>query len=68
MDTAAAHLAGALGVPVLVMLPYQACFRWQSEREDTPWYPTMKLYRQNSPGDWQDVVSRVAREVARFAE
>lgn len=63
-DTAIAHLAGALGKPVWAMLPYVADWRWMADRDDTPWYPTMRLFRQNSPGDWTGVVDRVGAELA----
>jgi hypothetical protein len=63
VDTMAAHLAGALGRPVWVMLPWNADWRWMLDREDTPWYPTMRLFRQPSPGAWAPVVERVAGEL-----
>jgi tetratricopeptide (TPR) repeat protein len=63
VDTAVAHLAGALGCPVWTLLPYAADWRWLTERKDTPWYPTMRLFRQASPGDWQGVMERVAAEL-----
>jgi tetratricopeptide (TPR) repeat protein len=59
-DTAAAHLAGALGVPVWVALGARADWRWVLEREDTPWYPTMRLFRQKRPDDWTEVFARIA--------
>ena len=62
VDTAVAHLAGAMGKPVYLMLAYEHDWRWQG-KERTPWYPTMKLYRQNSPGDWVDVISRIKRDL-----
>lgn len=62
-DTAAAHLAGALGVPVWVALGTRADWRWMLERDDTPWYPTMRLFRQTRPGDWSEVFSRIAAAV-----
>lgn len=62
-DTAAAHLAGALGVPVWVALGTRADWRWFLEREDTPWYPTMRLFRQSRSGDWTEVFARIAAAV-----
>ncbi|HYV36008.1 MAG TPA: tetratricopeptide repeat-containing glycosyltransferase family protein [Gemmataceae bacterium] len=59
-DTAGAHLAGALGVPVWVALPMVPDWRWLLQREDSPWYPTMRLFRQQRRGDWQDVFERIA--------
>ena len=59
VDTMAAHLAGALAVPVWVLLPYSADWRWMLYREDSPWYPTMRLFRQTISGDWKDCVRRV---------
>jgi hypothetical protein len=63
VDTMAAHLAGALGKPVWMLLPYHADWRWMCDREDTPWYPTMRLFRQPEPGDWDSVIARIAGEL-----
>jgi hypothetical protein len=63
-DTAVAHLAGALGVPIWVALPYTPDWRWMLGRTDSPWYPTMRLFRQSSPGDWQGTFETIAAEVA----
>jgi len=60
VDTSGAHLAGALGKPTTLLLPQNADFRWLLERTDTPWYPTMRLIRQTTPGDWREVISVVA--------
>jgi tetratricopeptide (TPR) repeat protein len=63
-DTALAHLAGALGIPVWVVLQSVPDWRWFIGREDSPWYPTMRLFRQRSRGDWREVLDRVAAELA----
>jgi tetratricopeptide (TPR) repeat protein len=60
VDTSVAHLAAALGKPVWLMLPFASDFRWLAKREDSPWYPGMRLFRQQRPGDWDGVVTRVA--------
>jgi hypothetical protein len=67
-DTAAAHLAGAMGVPVWIALPFIPDWRWRLGREDTPWYPTARLFRQRTPGDWPEVFARIASELARFKD
>ncbi len=59
VDTSVAHLAGALGKPVWVLLSTYPDWRWMLERVDTPWYPTMRLFRQSEPGDWKGVFNRV---------
>lgn len=64
-DTMTAHLAGALGISVWTLLPAQADWRWMEGREDSPWYPTMKLFRQKKPGDWKEVMERVVMEISR---
>jgi tetratricopeptide (TPR) repeat protein len=56
-DTAVAHLAGALGRPVWLLSRFDGCWRWLLERDDSPWYPTLRLFRQASPGDWSGVVA-----------
>jgi hypothetical protein len=66
-DTSLAHLAGALGVPVWVMIPFASDWRWLLGREDTPWYPSMRLFRQRRWGDWDEVFSRMARELSAIA-
>ena len=63
-DTATAHLAGALGLPVWVMLSFNADWRWLRNREDSPWYPSMRLFRQSSVGDWGELFEGVARGLA----
>lgn len=66
VDTVAAHLAAAMGRPVMLLLPHVADFRWMRQREDTPWYPTAKLLRQPAPGDWDSVIARLRDELVRF--
>jgi tetratricopeptide (TPR) repeat protein len=68
VDTAVAHLAGALGKPTWVLLPFAAEWRWLLDREDTPWYPNTKLFRQRVAGDWPEVIGRVANELQRLAK
>jgi ADP-heptose:LPS heptosyltransferase len=63
VDTATAHLAGALCRPAWTLLPFVPDWRWGLEREDTPWYPTMRLFRQKTAGDWGEVIQRVALEL-----
>jgi len=65
VDTMPAHLAGALGVPVWTLPDAAADWRWMDGREDSPWYPTMRLFRQERPGAWEPVVARVAAELTR---
>jgi tetratricopeptide (TPR) repeat protein len=65
-DTALAHLAGALGVPVWVALPAAPDWRWLLGREDSPWYPTMRLFRQTAPDDWRSVFARMTGELRRL--
>ncbi len=59
VDTATAHLAGALGKPVIILLPFSPDWRWFLEREDSPWYPTARLLRQPSPGEWEPVIEKL---------
>jgi Flp pilus assembly protein TadD len=59
VDTSIAHLAGALGKPVWVLLPFSADWRWMEGRDDSPWYPTMRLFRQRVAGEWDEVIERV---------
>jgi hypothetical protein len=68
VDTSVAHLAGALAKPVWTLVPLAPDWRWLLDREDTPWYPTMRLFRQKQRGEWQPVIARVAEELGRVAE
>ncbi|HEV2214908.1 MAG TPA: glycosyltransferase family 9 protein, partial [Terracidiphilus sp.] len=62
-DTSIAHLAGAMAMPVRILLSQPADWRWMEERETTPWYPTARLFRQAEPGDWAGVMERVREEL-----
>jgi tetratricopeptide (TPR) repeat protein len=66
IDAVAGHLAGALGKPLWSLQPFSCDFRWMSNRDDSPWYPTAKLFRQPRKGDWQDVTDRVRQELKLF--
>ena len=59
VDTSVAHLAGAMGKPVALLLPFSPDFRWMLDRDDSPWYPTMRLFRQTTLGGWDSVITRV---------
>jgi hypothetical protein len=65
-DSAPAHLAGALAVPVWVALHYSPDWRWFLERDDSPWYPSARLFRQTRWGDWSDVLARIAEELSHL--
>ncbi len=64
VDTAVAHLAGAMGKPLWILLAKNADYRWLLEREDSPWYPTARLFRQSTRGEWTAVIERVTHELA----
>jgi hypothetical protein len=68
IDTSIAHVAGALGKPMWVLLPFSADWRWLRARSDSPWYPTARLFRQSAPGDWQSVVTQVAQALQERRE
>jgi hypothetical protein len=65
VDTSIVHLAGALGRPTWALLPFMADWRWLLDREDSPWYPSAKLYRQSTIGDWDGVLTRVAGDLRK---
>lgn len=65
--TSVAHLAAAMGKPVWLLLSHAACWRWLLDRDDSPWYPSMRLFRQPELGDWASVVDTVARELRGFS-
>jgi len=66
VDTSVAHLAGALGKPVWVLNRFDACWRWLLNRTDTTWYPSMRLYFQEAPGDWQSAIHQVVNDLDQF--
>ena len=63
VDTAVAHLAGALGKSTWLLLPANADFRWLLDCSDSPWYPTMRIFRQSCRGDWQSVAKEVIEQL-----
>jgi hypothetical protein len=67
-DTMTAHLAGALGRPVWILLPFDADWRWMLRRRDSPWYPTARLIRQQHPGDWSSAIKLAATWLSRYSD
>jgi ADP-heptose:LPS heptosyltransferase len=67
VDTSVAHLAGAMGKATALLLPFAPDWRWMLDRTDTPWYPTMRLYRQTAIGDWDEPLVQLGRELAEVA-
>ena len=68
VDTSVAHLAGAMGKNVWVLLPYLPDFRWMLDRKDSPWYPSAKLYRQNMKNNWHDVLEELKIDLLKFID
>jgi ADP-heptose:LPS heptosyltransferase len=66
VDSAVAHLAGALGKPVWILIPFLPDFRWLLDRSDSPWYPTASLVRQSALSDWADSIQRLVSSLAIF--
>jgi len=66
IDSAVAHLAGAIGKPVWILLPFACCWRWLQERSDSPWYPSARLYRQKYPWGWREVIQSVKEDLESF--
>jgi hypothetical protein len=64
VDTSTVHLAGAMGKPVWLLNRFDSCWRWLEQRDDSPWYPTLRLFRQPGRGDWESVIQNVARALA----
>jgi hypothetical protein len=67
-DCAVVHLAGALGVKVWVALAFAPDWRWMLDRSDSPWYPTMRLFRQTTPGDWSGLFGTIQKALAEYAK
>ncbi|MCB8881738.1 tetratricopeptide repeat protein [Acidisoma cellulosilytica] len=65
VDTATAHLAGALGKPIWLLNRFDSCWRWLLGREDSPWYPSLRVYQQDQPGDWESVIDRVTADLRK---
>lgn len=68
VDTSIAHLAGAIGIPTWIILPEPADWRWMLNRCDTPWYPTVKLFRQPTTGDWNSIIQTIQEELVSFVQ
>lgn len=67
-DSAVAHLVGAMGAPTFLMLPVQCCWRWLQNRTDSPWYPSIRIFRQKTPRDWVPVIDEVLEAIEQFGK
>jgi len=67
VDTSVVHLAGALGKPIWLLNRFDTCWRWLLDRDDSPWYPTLRQFRQNAPGDWESVIDRVRQALVEHS-
>ncbi|MEW6054446.1 MAG: glycosyltransferase family 9 protein [Nitrospirota bacterium] len=67
IDNATVHMAGALGTPVWTLLSYSSDWRWMLDREDSPWYPSMRLFRQPAPGDWESAMTNIKFELLNLS-
>jgi ADP-heptose:LPS heptosyltransferase len=63
VDTAVAHLAGAMGKPIWLLSRFDGCWRWLTARTDSPWYPSLRLYRQETPGNWRPAIAQLAADL-----
>jgi hypothetical protein len=68
VDTSTAHLAAAMGKPVWLLSRHNGCWRWLTQRTDSPWYPSLRVYRQERPRDWTPVIAQVAADLRNLAE
>jgi hypothetical protein len=67
VDTAVAHLAGAMGKPIWLLSRFDGCWRWLTARTDSPWYPSLRLYRQETPGNWRPTLAQLAADLTALA-
>ena len=67
VDSMPAHLAGSLGIPTWILLQRDADWRWMNDRSDSPWYPTMRLFRQRCAGDWEPVIAEIGVQLRKLA-
>ena len=68
VDTSVAHLAGAMGKPVFVLLPFNSDWRWLLNRDDSPWYPSARLFRQKHTESWEEIIFRVGEAVSELIQ